>query len=130
MLTANHWAEHGVPNGAVRERTERAEAVCNPIGRTKISTNQTPQSSQGLTNQPKSLHGGTHGSSPTCSRGWLCQASMGGEALGPWKARRPSVVECQVREVGVDGWYLGEHPQRSRGTGEGLRGSRGDQVGG
>jgi hypothetical protein len=30
----------------------------NPIGRTTISTNQTPQSSQGLNYQPKSTHGG------------------------------------------------------------------------
>ena len=29
MLTANHWIEHGVPNGGVRERTEGADAVCN-----------------------------------------------------------------------------------------------------
>ena len=25
MLTANHWTEHGVPTGRVRERTEGAE---------------------------------------------------------------------------------------------------------
>jgi hypothetical protein len=41
MLTANHWAEHGDPNGGVRKRIEGAEAVFNPIGRTKTSTNQT-----------------------------------------------------------------------------------------
>jgi hypothetical protein len=40
MLTANHWTEHGVPNGEVREKTEGAEGVCNPIGKTTISTNQ------------------------------------------------------------------------------------------
>jgi hypothetical protein len=34
----------------LRERTEGAEGVCNPIGITKISTNQ---SSQGLNNPPK-----------------------------------------------------------------------------
>jgi len=54
MLTANHGTVHENPNGAVRERTKRAEEVCNPIGRTTISTNQTPQSSQGLNSQPKS----------------------------------------------------------------------------
>jgi hypothetical protein len=32
MLTANHWTEHRVPNGGVRERTKRAEGVYNPIG--------------------------------------------------------------------------------------------------
>jgi hypothetical protein len=44
MLAGNLWFEHGIPNGGVRERTERAEGVCDPIGKT-ISTNQTPQSS-------------------------------------------------------------------------------------
>jgi hypothetical protein len=42
MLEANHQSEHGDPNGGVRGRTERAERVCNPIGRTTISTNQIP----------------------------------------------------------------------------------------
>jgi hypothetical protein len=37
MLAANHRTEHRNPNGGVRERTERAEGVCNPIGRTTIS---------------------------------------------------------------------------------------------
>jgi len=57
MLAANHQTEHGDPNGGVRERTEGAEGVCNFIGRTTISANQSPQSSQGLNHQPKSIHG-------------------------------------------------------------------------
>jgi hypothetical protein len=40
MLVANHWIEHGIPKGGVRERTEGAKGVCNLIGRTTISTNQ------------------------------------------------------------------------------------------
>jgi hypothetical protein len=42
MFAANHWTEHRVPNGEVRERTEEAKRLCNTIGRTKISINQTP----------------------------------------------------------------------------------------
>jgi hypothetical protein len=42
------------------QRTEGAEGDCNPIGRTTISTNQSPQSSQGLKRQPKNTHGGTY----------------------------------------------------------------------
>jgi hypothetical protein len=53
------------------------------IRRTAISTNQ---SSKGLNPQPRSTHGGTHGSSCICSRGWPCWASMGEEALGPMEA--------------------------------------------
>jgi hypothetical protein len=41
-LTANHWTEHRIPKGGVRERTEGPDEVCKPIGRTAISTNQTP----------------------------------------------------------------------------------------
>jgi hypothetical protein len=40
MHIVNHQTEPGDPNGGIRERTEGAERVCNPIGRT-ISTNQT-----------------------------------------------------------------------------------------
>jgi hypothetical protein len=39
MLAANHRTEPGNPNGKVREKTEGAEVVCNPIGKTTISTN-------------------------------------------------------------------------------------------
>jgi hypothetical protein len=42
MLTTIHWTEHGDPNEGVRERTEGAEGVSNPIERTTISTNQNP----------------------------------------------------------------------------------------
>jgi hypothetical protein len=42
MFKAKHQTKHGNPNGGVRERTEGVEGDCNPIGRTKISTIQTP----------------------------------------------------------------------------------------
>jgi hypothetical protein len=117
MLSANHWTEHKVPlpHGGARERTEGAEEVFNSIGGTKVSINQTLQSSQGLNHQPKSTHGGTHGSSCICSKGWLCWTSVGGEALGPVKAQCPSVGECQDREAGVSGLV-------SRGRGYGVGG--------
>jgi hypothetical protein len=63
ILAANHCNGHGVSSGRVRVMTEGAEGVCNPIGRTTISTKHTPQSSQGLGHQPKSTHGGAHGAS-------------------------------------------------------------------
>jgi hypothetical protein len=79
ICTAKHWTECGDPSGEVRARTVGAEGVCNLIGRTTISTNQIPQSSQGLDHQPKS----THGSSWICSRGFPSLALLGGELLGP-----------------------------------------------
>ena len=93
MLEANHRSEHRDPNGRVGGRTKRAEGVCNPIWRTKISTNQTFQSSQGLNHQWKKTHEGTHGSSCIWSRGWPYLASLKGEALGPVKAQCPRVGE-------------------------------------
>ena len=95
VLAANHQTELRVPNGGVRERTEGAEGICDVIGKRTISTNQTPQNSQGLNYQPKSAHGGTHGSSHIYCNGWSCQTLMGGKALGPVKAQCPSVGECQ-----------------------------------
>jgi len=44
-LTTNHQTEVGDPSGRIRGRTEGAEGNYNPIGRTTISTNYTPQSS-------------------------------------------------------------------------------------
>jgi hypothetical protein len=81
MLTGNYWTEHKVPNRGVRERTEGVEEVCNPRGRT-IATNQTSQSSQGLSYQQRS----THGSRCMCSRKWPCHTSMAGEVVGLRKA--------------------------------------------
>jgi hypothetical protein len=40
--------EHRNANGGVKGRTEGAEGVCNPIGRTTISTKQSPKRSQGI----------------------------------------------------------------------------------
>jgi hypothetical protein len=56
VYTAKHWTEHGETNVKVRARTVGAEAACHLIGRT-ISTNQCPQSSQGLNHQQKSTQG-------------------------------------------------------------------------
>ena len=39
---------------------------------------------------------------------------MGGEVLGPVKARCSSVGECRGKEVGVGRWVV-EHPHRTRG---------------
>jgi len=42
MLGANHWTELVDSNGGVREKNEGAKGICNPVGRTAVSTNQTP----------------------------------------------------------------------------------------
>jgi hypothetical protein len=43
MLAVNLQTGYRDPNGGVRGRTKEAEGGCNPIGRTTISTNQTPE---------------------------------------------------------------------------------------
>ena len=47
---------------------------------------------------------------------------MGEEAVGPVKARCPSVRECEGRELGVHEW-VGAHPHRSRGMANVMGGS-------
>jgi hypothetical protein len=107
---------HGVPSVGVRERTEGAEGVC--IARTTVSSNQ---SSQGLNHQPRSTHGGTHGSSHICSRGWWpCRASIGEETLGTVKAQCAFIGECECREI-VCVW-VGTHPYWNRKRGDGICG--------
>jgi hypothetical protein len=119
LFAANHWTVHRDPNGEVRERTQGAEGVCNPIGRITISTKQNPQSSQGLNHQPKSTHERTHGYSCICSKEWPYMASIGREAHCPLKDMCPSVAECQGGEMGESGW-VGEHLHRSRVRGDGM----------
>jgi hypothetical protein len=51
-------------------------------GRTTVSINRTPQSSQTLNHQPKSIHGRVHGSSYICTRGLSYLPSVGREAFG------------------------------------------------
>ena len=57
ILTTNNETDPLDPNGRVRGKTEGAEGDYIPIRRTTISTNQIPQCSQGLNNQPKSICG-------------------------------------------------------------------------
>ena len=94
MHAAKHRTESKDHNGGVRVRTEGSERVCKHIGRTTISTNQTPQTSQRLNHQPKSTHGGTHGSGLICNIGLPYLASIGGEPHGPVKAQLPSIGDC------------------------------------
>ena len=79
----------GIVNEEVRARAESAKGDCNLIEK-NININQLgpppPQSSQGLNYQPKSKHGGNHGSSLICSQGLPYWASLGGELLGPVEA--------------------------------------------
>jgi hypothetical protein len=86
-----------------------------------------PPEPQGLNHQPKSTHGGTHGSRCICSRGWPSRSSMGREALGPEKALCSSVGECQGQEVG-----LGKLVSWGRGKGIGggcfLEGKQGTVI--
>jgi len=72
-----------------------------------------------------STHGGTHGSSHICSRGWLCPASIGVKALGPVKACFLNLGECQGVEVAVSGNIIIEAGGGKRGFG---RRGKGDNI--
>jgi hypothetical protein len=82
----------------------------------QYETNSSPRT-QGLNHQPKSTHGGTHGSSCICSRGCPSWSSMGGEALGPVKALCPSVGESQGQKWKWVGSWAGER-ERDKGKPE------------
>ena len=93
MLSANHQIEHGIPIGGVREKTEVAEKVCNPI-RTEYQPTRPPE-----------LPGTKPPSQESTGMDlWLHQASMGRESLLPVKAQYLSVGKCQGREVGANAW--------------------------
>jgi hypothetical protein len=77
ILAANHGTEQGVPNGAVIKRTNKAERVWNPIGRTTILTNKTTPNSQSLNHKTKCTHGATHCCSCICGRRGSSWPSMG-----------------------------------------------------
>jgi hypothetical protein len=64
-----------------------------------------------LGTKSKSTHGGTHGSSRICSRGWPCWTSMGGEVLGPVKVLCPSVGEMPGPGSGGMGGWVGEQEE-------------------
>jgi len=113
MLTSNHCTEQGDLNEGIRERTEGIEGICNPTGRTTISSNQTPPELSGTKYQSMRTHGGTHDFSHTCSRAWLFPASIGVKSIGLVKAHSPNVGECQGIEVEVGGWEW-KHLHRSR----------------
>jgi hypothetical protein len=81
----------GLSTGSpVEELEKRAEGICSPIKRTTISTNQTPQSSEGLNHQSKSTHWGTHGSSHICSRDGLVGHQWEGRLLVLWRLDAPA----------------------------------------
>ena len=81
---------------------------------------ENPQNSQGLNNQTKIIHGGTHGSNSIWSRGLPCRVSMGREAIGPVKAWYPSVMPGSW---GGCGWlWAGTHSLDRR--------RRKDEIGG
>ena len=85
----------GLNTGSLMEKLEKGlkelKGFAAPYVEQQYETSRTPQSSQELSHQPKSTHGRTHGSNLICGRGWPCQTSMGGDALGPVKAQCPSV---------------------------------------
>ena len=91
----------GSPNEELDKVPKELKGSVAPLGETTIWTNQYPQRSQGINHQPKSSHGGTHGSSCIRSRGWLSWSSVGREALGPVKAQCPSGEEYQGHDLYV-----------------------------
>ena len=103
IIAPNHQTEHGDPNGGIVGRIEESEGVCNSIGQTAISTNQTSQSFLGLNYQPEFTHGGSSGSRCILRRGGTYLVLVGGETLGHVKAQFCSEEGFLTSEVGGTG---------------------------
>lgn len=133
ILTVNYWTKPRDPYRSFRGRTEVSEADCNPIGRTIVivSTNQTPQSSHGLSHhQSKNTHRLAVAPTTYVRQGLPCLTSVGRDAMcGPlvdWCLRGEQCLRCVV---GVEGW--GKHPCRGKGKkGWGECSWKGNQEGG
>jgi hypothetical protein len=63
-----------------------ASLVYRVSSRTARATQKNPVWKKNKNKTNKQKKDSTHGFSHICSRGWPCQTSMGGEALGPEKA--------------------------------------------
>ena len=84
--TVNYWTKPRDPYRSFRGRTEVSEADCNPIGRTIVSTNQTPQSSHGLSHhKSKNTHG------LVCGTHYICK---GGTTLSDFSGKGCHVWSC------------------------------------
>ena len=95
MLTANHWTDPKDSYRRLTEMTEGAKGDCITIQRTTVVTNWTPQNSQGLSHQPKSIHALVHGPRYVCTR-VLCLASVGGIHLVFWRFDVPEKGKARV----------------------------------
>jgi len=76
---AKHQTELGDLNEEVRARSEEAERVCNPIGRTTISTNQNPKPSRDYTTNQRVHMGRTRGLRCIFGRRFPYQSLLGRE---------------------------------------------------
>jgi hypothetical protein len=85
----------GTPMEELVEGLKEVKGIATPQeGQQYQLTRPPPQSFQGLNNQEKCTHGGTHGSSYICSRGWPCLTSMAGEAFDPMEVRCSNIGGC------------------------------------
>jgi hypothetical protein len=102
MFAANHWTEHGVPDGGVEEGSEGAKGVCSPMGGgATVSSGQMPCSSCGLVHQPKYTWWDLWVQPHIWQKMSLLDIMEA--AHGPEGVRCPSVGECQGGKMGVGG---------------------------
>ena len=129
MLTSTHLTEHRVPNEGAREKTQGVEGVFSSIGGTKSMNQPVPPELPGTKPPTKEYtHGGTHGSSCICSKGWPSWPSVGGEAIGPVNVLCSSVEECQDQEARVGGLVNRVMGKQIRGGGFWRETKKGDSL--
>ena len=100
LITAKHWTKL---YEIVRGRTEGVEEYCNTILRTTESTNQSPQDSQELNHQPKSIHGLVCGPCYIYSRGLPCDPQWEGRCFLMCRLDSPEMGDA----IGVKWQWMG-----------------------
>jgi hypothetical protein len=76
------------PMEELGEGLKELEGGCNPKGRTTITTNQTPQSSQRLSHQPS-----VHMKGPMAPAAYVAEDGLNGRG-GPWSSGG-SMSQCR-----------------------------------
>jgi hypothetical protein len=107
MFAANHWTEHGVLNGGVRERLKELKRFATQR-KSNIMKQPDPAELQETKPPTKEYTRRTHGSNQIYSRGRPCWTSMEERSLFL------SRLNASVEENDRVGRWVGEHPNRSR----------------
>ena len=115
------WTEPGDPSRRVRGKAEGIEWDCNPIGGTTVSINSTPQISQGLNQNPKSIYVPSMTPATCIVEDSLVWLQWEGSRLFLWRPDASEKGDARgVRQEWVGGWGSTLLEANGRGFGRGF----------